>query len=82
MPVDLMPGNPAVTLAGEAASPEKIAAISKTLNLNDAMVPRFWYYVSGIATGDFGKSLFASRPVLKSINEALPVTLSSSSWRW
>jgi peptide/nickel transport system permease protein len=74
--VELMPGNPAETLAGDAATPAQVDAIAQKLNLNEPILQRFVDYVGNVAQGDFGKSLFTSRPVMDEIMEALPITLS------
>ncbi len=72
----MVPGDPATTLAGEFASPEQIAAIRERLGLDRPFLVQYWDWLTGIMTGDFGSSLYNDRPVLSSIAERLPVTVS------
>lgn len=72
----LIPGDPAIALAGETATPEQIAAVREDLGLNDSIPVRYWDWVSGVVQGDFGTSLFTSYAVKDAIFDRLPVTLS------
>ncbi len=72
----LVPGDPAVTIAGENATPERIAEIRETLGINDPALTQYGRLVKGVATGDLGKSLYSERTVADAITTALPVTLS------
>lgn len=72
----LVPGDPAVTLAGENASPEQIAATRERLGLDDPIVVQYARWASGLVQGDFGTSLFSSQEVIDSITQRLPATLS------
>lgn len=72
----LVPGDPAVTLAGDEATPEQVAAIRTELGLDDPMLARFGTYVSDVATGDLGRSLFTGAPVIDLITDRVPVTAS------
>lgn len=72
----LVPGDPAITLAGENASEEQIEAIREDLGLNDAVWVRYGRWVGDAVQGDLGDSLFSGRSVTQSIKERLPVTMS------
>jgi peptide/nickel transport system permease protein len=70
----LVPGDPAITLAGENASEEQIERTRERLGLNDPFVKQFGNWMSGVVVGDLGTSLYSTRSVLGSIGERLPVT--------
>ncbi|MEK6443146.1 ABC transporter permease [Pseudonocardia sp. T1-2H] len=71
----LIPGDPAVTIAGPDATVEQVAAVRARLGLDRPMVVQYWDWITGAASGDLGTSLFTSRPVAKSISDGLPVTI-------
>jgi peptide/nickel transport system permease protein len=74
--VYLTPGDPAIALAGEFATPERIAQIRERLGLNDPFIVQFWSWASGVLTGDLGTSLFNTTPVWELVVNRMPVTLS------
>lgn len=74
--VYLTPGDPAVALAGEFATPERIAQLRETLGLNDPFIVQFWSWATGVLGGDLGTSLFNTTPVWTLITARLPVTIS------
>ncbi|MDT3439285.1 ABC transporter permease [Pseudofrankia sp. BMG5.37] len=75
--VALVPGDPAVTLAGGAsATPETIANVRAQLRLDDPLLVQYWHWLAGIARLDLGRSLFSGIPVAHEIAARLPVTLS------
>jgi peptide/nickel transport system permease protein len=73
---ELIPGDPAATIAGENASPEVIEQVRQSLGLNQAVIPRFVSYVGEIIQGDLGESLTSRRPVSAVIWESIPPTAS------
>lgn len=72
----LVPGDPAITLAGDNATEEQIQAIRDRLGLEDPILVQYQRWASDAVTGDLGDSLYSGRAVTKSIGERLPVTLS------
>ncbi|WP_029429895.1 ABC transporter permease [Blastococcus sp. URHD0036] len=74
--IDLTPGSPAELLAGEGATPERVAELEQTLGLDQPIWQRFGDYMSGLLQGDFGTSLFSGQSVGDAIGAALPVTVS------
>jgi peptide/nickel transport system permease protein len=71
-----VPGDPAVTIAGENATPERIEEIREKLGINDPALVQYGRLVKGVVTGDLGKSLYSEQKVVDAITTALPVTLS------
>ena len=72
----LLPGDPAVVIAGEQASPEAIAAVRRSLGLDRPVLAQLWLWLGHLAQGDFGSSLVLNQTVLSAVAERLPVTLS------
>lgn len=72
----LVPGDPAVTLAGENATEEQVEATRERLGLNDPVLEQYGRWMGGVLRGDLGESLFSSQQVTDAIVQRLPVTLS------
>ncbi|WP_330250320.1 ABC transporter permease [Nocardia sp. NBC_00565] len=64
--VDLLPGNSARAVLGREAGPDQIAAKEHELGLDRPLPVRFFEWISGVATGDFGRTARG-----RSINELL-----------
>jgi len=71
----LLPGDPALALAGEERSPEVIRYLREKFHLDEPLPVRYWYWLSGVVRGDLGESVRIQRPVTELILEKLPVTL-------
>ena len=71
----LVPGDPAVALAGKGASPERIAFVREQRGLDRPFYVQYVKYVERLLHGDLGDSLFTGRSVTDLIKEAAPVTL-------
>jgi peptide/nickel transport system permease protein len=71
----LIPGDPAITIAGPDATPEQIEVIRERLGLNRPFLIQYVDWLGSALRGDLGTSLFTSRAVTTSIMESLPVTL-------
>ncbi len=72
----LVPGDPAVALAGPNPGPEQIAAVRESLGLNDPFLVQYWRWLTAALHGDLGVSLFTSQTVWSAITSRLPTTLS------
>jgi peptide/nickel transport system permease protein len=73
--MELVPGDPAVLIAGQSASDAEIAMVREQLGLNRPFVERLGSWYAGIARGDLGDSILLNRPVTQAIAERVPVTL-------
>jgi len=71
----LLPGDPALVLAGEDPSPEAIAHIRAKLHLDEPLPVRYGYWIAGVLQGDLGESARTHQPVLELILQKLPVTI-------
>ncbi len=72
--IHLIPGDPAVIMLGEEATPQSIAALRKDWHLNDPLPVQYVSWLSHVLRGDLGNSLQNHQPVTEAIAERLPVT--------
>lgn len=72
----LVPGDPAVALAGQNPTPAQIAAVRAELGLDDPFLVQYLHWLGGALRGDLGESLFSSESVSSAILSRLPATLS------
>src|SRR5699024_1152923 len=73
--IDLMPGNPAATILGPTATDEQIDILNERYGFQDNFFVRYFGWMGGLLSGDFGNSLLTGRPVLGDIMQRLPVTV-------
>ena len=71
----LLPGDPAVILAGEERDANVVAYLHKKLHLDDPLPVRYAYWVGGVLRGDLGESVRTQQPVLDLVAQKLPVTI-------
>jgi peptide/nickel transport system permease protein len=71
----LLPGDPAMILAGEERDPTVIAHLRETMHLDQPFPVRYLYWLGGVVHGDLGESLRMQQPVRALIADKLPVTL-------
>ena len=75
----LLPGDPAVILAGEDRDPSVVAYLHEKLHLDEPLPVRYAYWIGGVVRGDLGESLRVQKPVVDLVLEKLPVTLQLAS---
>ena len=71
----LIPGDPAIMIAGDYANPEDIRAIRNELALNDPFFIRYLHYLKRLSVLDMGKSVYTGAPVTEILWERFPATL-------
>jgi len=71
----LLPGDPAIALAGEDRDPNVVAYLRAKFHLDEPLPVRYWYWLSGVLHGDLGDSVRIQKPVMELILEKLPVTI-------
>ena len=59
--MSLTEGDPALILAGDKASPEKVEEIREELGLNDPFIVQYGRYMKGMVTGNMGKSYITKK---------------------
>jgi peptide/nickel transport system permease protein len=73
--VHLTPGDPALTILGEEATPENVAALRAKLGLDQPIPIQYLKWLASVVQGDLGRSIRSNQPVSEAILERLPVTL-------
>jgi ABC-type dipeptide/oligopeptide/nickel transport system permease component len=73
--IHLIPGDPAVQIAGEGARPEDVVAVRKALGLDQPLWKQYVTYVTHLAKGDLGKSFRTNESVSKEIAARYPATM-------
>lgn len=71
----LLPGDPALALAGEEADMELVEQIRRQYGLDQPLPIQYLNWFGGVLQGDLGQSMRMNRPVLDLILARLPVTL-------
>ncbi len=59
----LLPGDPAVVLAGEDRDPSVVAYLHEKLHLDEPLPIRYAYWLAGVLRGDLGESMRMQKPV-------------------
>jgi len=73
--IHLIPGDPAVTMLGERATPEKVAEIRARLGLDRPLWEQYVHYVGRVIRGDLGVSIVRGDPVLTDLLRRFPATV-------
>ncbi|POR47745.1 ABC transporter permease [Bosea psychrotolerans] len=66
----ILPGNAAVMILGEYATPAQLQALELKLGLDQPWYVQYWRWFSGMLSGDWGVSMRLSQPVAALIGEA------------
>lgn len=67
--IELLPGDIATEMLGQAATEESLAAFREKFDLNRPVAVRYVAWLSGAVTGDFGISLANQRPISELIGQ-------------
>ncbi len=71
----LLPGDPALILAGEERDPAVIEYIREVYRLNEPIYVQYGAWLGQVAQGNLGRSIRTRQPVRELIFEKLPVTI-------
>jgi peptide/nickel transport system permease protein len=66
----ILPGNAAIMILGEYATPDAVAALERQLRLDQPWYMQYLGWVTGVLHGDFGTSLRLSVPVTQLVGGA------------
>ena len=72
---DMISGDPAATLLGTQATPEKVEALRTEMGLNRPMLVRYGEWLAGFFTGNLGVSFQYRQPVQALLGPKMLVTL-------
>ena len=76
MVIRVIPGDPALVVAGIDASAEDIAAIRQKLGTDKPVAVQYVQWIGAVLRFDFGDSMISGEPVSRLILERFPLTLS------
>lgn len=68
-------GDPATSMLGTTATPEKVEALREEMGLNDPVLIQYGRWAAGFLTGDMGTSYSYRMPVSQMVADKIPVTL-------
>jgi peptide/nickel transport system permease protein len=71
----LLPGDPALIMAGEERDPKVLAEIREQYRLDQPIPVQYFYWVKGVLSGNLGESMRLKSAVGALVVEKLPVTL-------
>ena len=73
--VNLLPGDPALWLAGEYATKEQIAATRQRLGLDQPLPVQYVRYLGRLLRGDLGRSISSQNPITEELLLFFPASL-------
>ncbi|RZO46107.1 MAG: ABC transporter permease [Proteobacteria bacterium] len=73
--MEILPGDPASIILGVGAQEDTLAALRTEMGLNNSAPERYFRWISGILSGDFGRSYTYDIPVSTLILERLSLSL-------
>lgn len=71
----LIPGDPALTLLGQDATPEDLERLRDVMGLNEPIYIQLMVFLRNLVQGDLGLSIFQDTPVITLIAKHLPATI-------
>ncbi|WP_027526555.1 ABC transporter permease [Bradyrhizobium sp. Ec3.3] len=71
----LLPGDPALALAGEERNPEVVEYLRQKYRFNDPIPVQYGVWLKSVIQGDFGTSVRTRLPIGRMLAEKLPVTI-------
>lgn len=73
--IHMIPGDPALQIAGENARAEDVERVRQQLGLDKPVWEQYLSYLGGIFRGDLGRSFRTQQPVMDTVLERYPATL-------
>ena len=73
--LEILPGDPALIILGVGAQEDTLTALRAEMGLNLSAPERYFRWIAGVLTGDFGRSYTYDTPVSSLILERLSLTL-------
>jgi peptide/nickel transport system permease protein len=71
----VLPGDPARLALGPRATQSTVDALRVEMHLNDPIYVQYFYWITGIFSGNWGIALFTQRNVLLDVEQFLPATV-------
>jgi peptide/nickel transport system permease protein len=76
----ILPGDVAQSILGQAATPEALSNLRAELGLNEPAITRYFEWLGGAVTGDFGNALTSGLDISTEIGRRLGNTLFLAFW--
>jgi ABC-type dipeptide/oligopeptide/nickel transport system permease component len=73
--VRVIPGDPAMTVLGDQATPQALEALRARLGTDRALWVQYLEFISNALQGDLGRSLVSGRPIVSEVGAVLPHTI-------
>ena len=73
--VRIVPGDPAMVILGDSATPAALEAMRERLGLNKPLVEQYFEFLLKALRGGLGISLVSGKPVVSAVLTVLPFTL-------
>jgi ABC-type dipeptide/oligopeptide/nickel transport system permease component len=73
--VRIVPGDPALVILGDQATPEAAAAVRARLGLDRPLWEQYLDFLTRALVGDFGTSMVTGRPIIDEVAAVLPHTV-------
>lgn len=73
--IALLPGDLALLILADSATPERVAALRAELGLDRPLPIRYLMWLGNVLQGDFGRGIHSGEPTLQVILSRLPVTI-------
>jgi peptide/nickel transport system permease protein len=74
----MIPGDPALALAGEHATEANVERIREEFGLNKPLYEQYLTYMGKVVRGDLGRSILSRRPIMDEIRGRFPATIELS----
>lgn len=75
MLIHIIPGDPAVVMLGEKATPQALAELRQQLGLNDPLYIQYGKFMSHTLQGDLGRSIISRNPISQELGTRFPATI-------
>lgn len=76
----ILPGDVAQAILGQSATPEALANLREELGLNQPAIIRYFQWLGGVVTGDFGTAMTSRQDIATAIGGRLWNTLFLAFW--
>jgi ABC-type dipeptide/oligopeptide/nickel transport system permease component len=73
--VRVIPGDPAMTVLGDQATPAALEALRAKLGTDRPLYVQYWEFLWAALQGDLGRSLVSGRPIVAEVAAVLPHTI-------
>jgi ABC-type dipeptide/oligopeptide/nickel transport system permease component len=73
--VRVLPGDPAIAILGDRATPEGVAALHAKLGIDKPIWQQYVDFLGQSLSGNFGRSMVTGRPILSDVAAVLPHTI-------